>query len=230
MLLCAITSRLLLADPEIARTENLVALAAQWAAAELDFIQIREKDLTDDGLLQLSMRIVQAVRDTGSLTSVLINGIPSIACSIALQSGADGVHISGGLDALQLATAVKQIRNDWKFQDKPGSDPTISVSCHSVADILAARGAGASMALFAPVFEKVLPGGPSVGGKGLEFLAQACRAANQPGSHPEIPVLALGGVTLENAAQCAAAGAAGVAAIRLFLDSGDGEDWRGLLP
>jgi thiamine-phosphate pyrophosphorylase len=217
VLLCAITSRILLADTEIERKEKLVALAAHWAAGGLDFIQIRERDLADTELLQLLIGIVQAIHETRSATRVLINSSPDKAAAIALRSGADGVHLPGGLDHGQLAAAITQIRQDWKSQEEPSDSPTISVSCHSVADICAARAAGATLALFAPVFEKALPGSFARPGQGLESLAEACRAARQPSPEPELPVLALGGVTLENAADCIAAGAAGIAAIRLFL-------------
>jgi thiamine-phosphate pyrophosphorylase len=69
-----------------------------------------------------------------------------------------------------------------------------------------AQAAGADLALFAPVFEK--KDAPNTRPTGLEALHQACQH--------QIPVLALGGVTLGNAADCLRAGAAGVAAIRLF--------------
>jgi thiamine-phosphate pyrophosphorylase len=67
------------------------------------------------------------------------------------------------------------------------------------------------MILFSPIFEKL-----SHQTQGLEGLRQACAAAQG------IPVFALGGVTAANAAECIAAGATGVAAIRLFA----GDDWR----
>ncbi len=230
MLLYSITSRILLADIEAERAERLVALAAEWAATGLDFIQIRERDLEDAELLQLATRIVQAVRRTGSPTKVLINCSPASAGEISLQAGADGVHLPGGLAPEQLAAAVAQIRKDWQSHHKLTAIPIVSVSCHTVADILAARAAGASLSLFAPVFEKALPGATALGGQGLQSLAEACHAAREPGPQPALPVFALGGVTLENAAQCVAAGATGVAAIRLFLNSGEGHDWRRLLP
>jgi len=67
-----------------------------------------------------------------------------------------------------------------------------------------AESQGADFAVFGPVFEKV---GTSLS-TGLDALRGACLG--------HMPVLAIGGVTLENARACAAAGAAGIAAIRLF--------------
>jgi len=91
----------------------------------------------------------------------------------------------------------------------------VSRACHSVEEVRAAR--DASLIVFAPVFEKV-DSADGREGVGLSVLAQACRSAG------EVPVIALGGVTPENAADCIAAGAAGVAGIRLFL----GDAWRKL--
>jgi thiamine-phosphate pyrophosphorylase len=68
------------------------------------------------------------------------------------------------------------------------------------------------LAIFAPVFEKKDAFG--VTPAGLEKLRQACRE--------KIPVLALGGVTLQNARSCLEAGAAGIAAIRLFQENDAG--------
>ncbi len=227
MLLYAITSRMLLGEREAERAQRLVALAASWAANGIDFIQIRESDLSVVNLTGLAASVVRAVRENGSRSRVLINAGPITATSVAIESSADGVHLHGGLDPEQLASAVFQIRKTWPAS---APSPIISVSCHSVAEIRHARVAGATLALFAPVFEKVLPGATALPGRGLNVLAEACRAARQPSDQPELPVLALGGVTLENARQCVGAGAAGIAAIRLFLNSeGHGEqDWQRL--
>jgi thiamine-phosphate pyrophosphorylase len=228
MLLYAITSRILLADTETERAEKLLTLTASWAATAVDFIQIRESDLSDADLVRLASRIVQVVLNTGSPTRVLINSTPKTAVACAVQSRADGVHLPGGMNLQQLAATLTQIREDWQSLGGSNATPIISVSCHSTADVEAARAAGATLALFAPVFEKALPGVPALAGQGLESLTAACRAARQPGPHVEIPVLALGGVTLENAAQCVAAGAAGIAAIRLFVESDEKSDWQRL--
>ena len=209
------------AIPKPSAPKGLSRLAASWAAHGIDFIQIRESDLSVVNLTELAASVVRAVRENGSRTQVLINASPLSATSVALEASADGVHLPGGLDPEQLASAVFQIRETW-----PTSAPSsiVSVSCHSVAEIRHARSAGATLALIAPVFKKVLPGAAALPGRGLNALAEACRAARQPSDQPELPVLALGGITLENAGQCIAAGAAGIAAIRLFLNpEGRGE-------
>jgi thiamine-phosphate pyrophosphorylase len=230
VLLYAITSRVLLAQNEDERAQKLTDLAADWAADGMDFIQIRERDLSAVDLTQLALSVVRSAHMRGSHTKVLINGSPDTATTIALESGADGLHLPGGLNREQLAETVSQIHKTWQTNRNTTALPPISVSCHSVADVRAAQAAGATLALFGPVFEKVLPGAPTLGGQGLEALVEACRTARQSAAQPELPILALGGVTLQNARQCAAAGAAGIAAIRLFLNLGEGpdQDWQRL--
>ncbi len=97
------------------------------------------------------------------------------------------------------------------------ANPIISVPCHSLAEIDVAYAEQVDLILFSPIFEK-FPLGFSQPVQGLEGLRLACAAARG------IPVLALGGVTIDNAPDCIAAGAAGIAGIRLFA----GDDWRRL--
>jgi len=128
----------------------------------------------------------------GHVTRLLINS----RSDVAIACGAAGVHLRS--DDISPSAA----RKVWG-QTGDSSRALISVSCHSAAQVASAAGDGADFAVFAPVFEKreAVP-------VGLDGLREACR-------HP-IPVLALGGITLDNARACADAGAAGVAGIRLF--------------
>jgi thiamine-phosphate pyrophosphorylase len=89
----------------------------------------------------------------------------------------------------------------------------VGISCHSVQAAAAAARAGADYIFFGPVF--ATPSKASFGApQGPQRLAEVCRAV-------ALPVLAIGGITLENAPDCFAAGAAGIAAIRLFQDAKD---------
>jgi len=204
MLLYAITNRRLLPGDEKAQRDALVALAEQWAHGGVDTIQVREKDLPLSELQSFAARIVEAVRATKSLTRVLVNG----PAQLALDAGADGVH----LHANAGAAAVRAAQQAYA---RIGHEAVISAACHTPDEIRAAT--GATMLLFSPIFEKVTPQGPTRG-QGLVALRAAVDLAKPT------PVLALGGVTEKNAAACVQNGAAGIAAIRLFL----GEGWQSL--
>ena len=89
----------------------------------------------------------------------------------------------------------------------------LSVSCHGVEEVREARVGGADAVLFAPVFGKTVDGAVVVPGLGLTALRAASDIAGA------MPVFALGGLNAENAADCLAAGAAGVAGIRMFFNA-----------
>ncbi len=193
-----------LTDEETAR---LLALAEDWASGGVQWIQLREKDLAPAQLLDLARQLRSTIRDSG--TRLLLNG----PAELAAQAGFDGVHLPGAW----TAEAVQSARR--AYAASRAGKPVLSVACHAPEDGARARSAGADLALFAPVFEKPLPGAqPALAGQGLRALAACCQAASP------IPVFALGGVHAENAADCLRAGAAGIAGIRLFL----GERWRPL--
>jgi thiamine-phosphate pyrophosphorylase len=205
MLLYAITNRALLAGDENAKRARLAELAAEWARGGVEYIQVREKDLALTELQTLAARVVEAVRGTGSATRVLVNG----PAQVAIDAGADGVHLHAGMGA----TAVRAAHQVY---GRAGGEAVVSAACHSAEEIRQAS--RADLLLFSPVFEKVT-GERAVRGQGLAALRAAVELAKP------VPVLALGGVTEKNAAACVQAGAAGVAAIRLFL----GEGWKGMV-
>jgi thiamine-phosphate pyrophosphorylase len=178
--------------------------AAQWAEGGVDFMQIREKDLAAAELAALAVGIVSAVRATGGRTRILLNG----PAEIAAATGCHGIHLTADLPSSAIAEARAIL-------EKSVADPVISLSCHTFSDIDRARDHGASLAIFAPVFEKQSDT-ETVPGQGLDALAAACRIAGT------MPVFALGGVTARSASSCIKAGATGIAAIRLFATG----DWR----
>jgi thiamine-phosphate pyrophosphorylase len=174
----------------------LLEKIAECAAAGVDLVQLREKDLSAGALEELARKAMAAI--AGSRTRLLINS----RTDVALACGAHGVH----LPANDLAASdVRAI-----FARAGMSEPVIGVSAHSAAEVASAEAHGADFAVFGPVFEK----SRSANREGLEQLRQICHRAEA--AQPSMPVLALGGITLENAPLCVAAGAAGIAAIRLF--------------
>ena len=198
MQLYAITNRHLLPGSETQQSIALVELARQWSQRGVDYIQIREKDLNPSELFALTRQIVAAVRKESQTTRILLNG----PAEIALEAEADGIH----LPANAPGEAAEQARELFR---QAGREATISHACHNLEEIQKAN--RASLILYAPVFEKVTPRG-TLPGQGLRALTEAIQAAGS------IPVFALGGVTRQNAPACIAAGAAGIAAIRIFLE------------
>jgi thiamine-phosphate pyrophosphorylase len=87
-------------------------------------------------------------------------------------------------------------------------DAIVGRSVHSVEGARQAETGGADFVIFGPVYPSTTHWGEPP--RGLEALAEVARAVT-------IPVLAIGGVTAERVRECLAAGAAGYAAIRLFL-------------
>jgi thiamine monophosphate synthase len=121
---------------------------------------------------------------------------------VALASGAHGVH----LPAHDLSPS--EVRMVWDRASR--TTPVVAVSVHSLDEVALAEAHGADFAVYGPVFEKAGRANP----QGLEQLRLACHRPERPAT--PMPLLALGGVTLENARRCLDAGASGFAGIRLF--------------
>ncbi len=202
MLRYAITSRALYPGDELQQQAALLRQAHRWAAEGIDFIQLREKDLPDADIAALAREILKLISATSSPTMLLLNSRPDIA----VATGAHGVHLTASPNEL----TPKQVRGLYASANLFA--PIISISCHTLEEVSRAVINHADAILFAPVFEKVVAGQNVIPGQGLDQLHAACLAA------APIPVYALGGVILENAAACLDAGAAGIAGIRLFHD------------
>lgn len=208
MLLYYITDRVQFPGTELQRRERLMKKISEAAAAGVDYIQLREKDLSGRALEFLAKDVAQIICESRTSTRLLINS----RADIALAAEAHGVHLTSN------DISANDVRKIWQ-EAKRSSDPIIAVSCHNEAEVLAAeRGpdpvaegfhvrAAANFVVFGPVFEK--RGVKNI--SGIDELEKVC-------SYP-IPVLALGGVTTENAHLCLDAGASGIAGIRLFQEN-----------
>jgi thiamine-phosphate pyrophosphorylase len=169
------------------------------AAAGVDWIQIREKDLEARALAALVRQAIDRTRGTGA--RILVND----RLDVALAARAAGVHLG------ELSLPVERV-TEWR-RSAGCTEFQLGVSCHSIEAARAAERRGADYIFFGPVFST--PSKASFGApQGIERLREVCAAV-------KIPVLAIGGVDLENAASCMEAGAAGLAAIRLFQESQD---------
>ena len=203
-----ITGRALFPGDEATRRKRLLEKIAEAARAGVDYIQLREKDLPGRELEELARQAMSILEEERSRSALLINSRADIAIAV----GASGVHLPS--DDLNPA----DVRRLCRCSAGAPARVVISVSCHRPQEIENAQRSGADLALFAPVFEK--KDAPNTPPAGLESLRQACNY--------EIPVLALGGVTVQNAAACLEAGAAGIAAIRLFQENAISEVTRTL--
>lgn len=198
-LLYYITDRRQFAGDERERERRLLAKIAECAAAGVDYVQLREKDLGSRALEELANKAMAALG--GTRTQLLINS----RIDVALACRAHGVH----LPANDLPASEARVI----FSKAGVATPVIGGSAHSQGEIAYAESHGADFAVFGPVFEKEGAANP----EGLEQLRQICHRAEAAAS--AMPVLALGGITLKNALLCLQAGAAGIAGIRLFQEN-----------
>ena len=165
---------------------------AEAAHAGVDLIQIRERSLDVPALLQLVHDAVAAVR--GTETRVIVND----RLDVARAAGAHGVHLRR--DSFPAA----------RLRRLTGAPFLLGRSVHSADDAMRAMDDGAiDYVIFGTVFST--PSKPGRPAAGLSALADVVRAT-------PLPVLAVGGVTAENASLVARAGAAGVAAIGIFAE------------
>lgn len=174
--------------------QSILAQVGAAVTAGIQLIQLREKKLTARVLFELTGQTVAITQ--GSATRVLVND----RADIAAGAGADGVHLT-----------TQSLRPDTVRQTF-GDNFLIGVSTHSLAEATAARDQGADFVVFGPLFEtssRTKYGAPV----GVEALARACDELKP------FPILALGGISKENAAECLLAGAGGLAGISLFGDA-----------
>lgn len=210
-LLYYITDRTAFAADETTRRRCLLDKIADAARASVDYIQLREKDLPTRELEMVAREAVDVIRRLRSenrdlRSALLVNS----RTDIALATGADGVHLrSDDVTPYQVRAIWERYGAGAPARELSPREPLIGVSCHSPGEVKQAEADGANFAVFAPIFEK--KDVPTAQPAGLTQLREACKV--------KIPVLALGGVTLENAKSCLESGAAGIAAIRLFQEN-----------
>jgi len=159
--------------------------------AGVRLLQLREKDLSAAELLPLARELRSLTRNYGC--KLLIND----RVDVALAIDADGVHLGG--HSLPAAVARRVL----------GPNKLIGVSTHSSSEISIATKQGADFVTFGPIYytpSKAAYGDPV----GLDQLRQVC-------TESKIPVYALGGIKLDNAAQINATRAHGIAMISALL-------------
>lgn len=179
--------------PESEEFRRLLALVRAAVEARVTLVQLREKELNGRVLFELAAAAAHIAR--GSATRVLVND----RADIARAAGCDGVHLTtSSLEAEVVRGAF-------------GEDFLIGVSAHTLQEARAAYAGGADFAVFGPVFDTPSKRayGPPVGIEALMTVALELSP---------FPVVALGGVGVEEIEDLFGAGAAGVAGIRLFAN------------
>jgi thiamine-phosphate pyrophosphorylase len=177
-------------DRKALEAEALLPRIRSAIRAGVDLIQIREKDLPTRELMMIVEPAVAAAR--GTATRIVVND----RLDVALALGAEGVHL--GTQSIPAGVVGEVVPEDF----------LVGVSCHSLEEAQAAEAARADYIVLGPVFEtsSKLRYGPPLG---LDVFREVAAKIS-------VPILALGGITVDRVKPCLEAGAAGIAGISIF--------------
>ncbi|UQU64140.1 thiamine phosphate synthase [Couchioplanes caeruleus] len=174
-----------------------VAAAGRLGASDRLAVQVRvEDDVTDRVAYELAAAIVELCRPAGVLC--LVND----RLHVALAVGADGAHV--GAEDLPVAAARKVL----------GPGAVLGGTCRDGSAARAAVAAGASYLGVGPAFETVTK-------TGLPAPLGVAKIGSVAASVPGVPIVAIGGVTADNAPELRRAGAAGVAVVGAVANAAD---------
>jgi thiamine-phosphate diphosphorylase len=194
--LCLVTDRRRLAPGAVADADArqcLLSQARYAVAAGVDVIQVRERDLEAAALAALVAELLAITRLT--LTRIVVND----RLDVALAAGADGVHLRA--DSMAIADARRLAPAGF----------LIGRSVHGAAE--AVEAADADYLIAGTVFPSRSKDASHrlLGIDGLRAIVGAT----------SVPVLAVGGITPDRLDAVAATGAAGAAAIGMFMRGAD---------
>lgn len=158
-------------------------------------VMLREHDLDPRALYDVALAVGEACRERGAL--FLVNG----SVEVALAAGADGAHLNRQSIPLPKARSLAP------------SPFVLGYSAHNAAELSKAEEAGADYCTLSPVFFPTSKemSYPTLGLEGLERLVRGT----------SLPIVALGGITVDNAHGCLTAGAVGIAAIGTLYGAND---------
>ena len=160
-------------------------------AAGVTYFQLREKDLSPRELLSIAMMIRPVLRNT----KFIVNG----SLEVALASGADGVHLQKENLPVQIVRS--------KYQTM-----LIGYSAHSYEEMKDAEQHGVSYIFISPVFPPK--------SKNSFSSPLGCNSVSVWAKSMNVPVFALGGITVENQNELIPSGCAGIAGISFFIEDG----------
>jgi len=177
-----------------------IDLARAFLAGGATFLQLRAKTLPSGALLELAEAMTGLARQARA--TLIVND----RADLARLAGADGVHV--GQDDLK-PSAVRRIVGDAAI---------VGLSTHTVEQVEAAIREPVSYLAVGPVFGTTIKD-TGYAAVGLSLVREAARIARQAG----VPLVAIGGITLDRAGPVIEAGAASVAVISDLLATGDPE-------
>ncbi|OFT33001.1 thiamine phosphate synthase [Corynebacterium sp. HMSC08A12] len=183
--------------------EKVVDVAAAAAAGGAGVVQVRSKPISVRDLTALAIEVAAAVQQANPATKVLIDDRVDVAAALMPEHNIHGVHI--GQDDLDPRLARQVLGKDAIIGLTTGTLPLVQ-QANEYADVIDYIGAGP----FRPTPTKD-SGREPLGLEGYPALVEASR----------VPVVAIGDVRAEDAADLAATGVAGVAIVRGFMNSAD---------
>jgi thiamine-phosphate pyrophosphorylase len=163
----------------------------------VDWVQLRDKSASAASLLTQARELLAVTRDHAACLSI------NDRLDVALALGADGVHLAGQSLPVQDAVRLAAGRT------------LIGRSVHALDEAVRVASAGADYVTFGHVFPT--SSHPGLPPRGLDELRAIVDAV-------DIPVLAIGGVTVDNLDDVLATGCAGVAVISAILSNPDPRD------
>ncbi len=192
----------LITDRNLCAPRSLQSVVREACDAGVRAVQLREKDLPHKEVEEYAARLLEITRDRNTL--LLLNRKSAVEeaedAYLAASLGTDGFHFA------EDVSFPHELRSRFPKL-------LVGVSTHSAAAAVAAAAEGASFITFGPVFETA--------SKKAYGPAQGLDALGKISASVTVPVFAVGGVTPENAADCIAAGAHGVAAIGAVMTAED---------
>jgi thiamine-phosphate diphosphorylase len=184
----------LITDSRRLEREALLAQIEAALAGGVDAVLVREPQMDAARLLAFAARLRRLTAEYGARLWV------HTQADIAVAVGADGVHVR--------AAGIGELPGMRRWL--AGQPMSLSVSCHTAAELAAAAAAGADTAFLSPVFPTAShPGAPALGTERFRELAAAAA----------LPVLALGGITPENRGALAGYGVAVIGTLLAAADA-----------
>ena len=178
-------------DPELGRGLSHVDIARQALEGGASMIQLRDKSAGLRELVPQAQEIASLCRARGA------HFIVNDRLDLALAVNADGVHL--GQDDLP-PMAARAALGPWKI---------LGVSTHSLEQAIRAAEEGADYLGIGPIF--------TTSTKGTGYEPVGCAMIRQLCARLELPLIAIGGITVHNVGEVIHAGAAGVAVISAIV-------------